>query len=80
MGKKLTTEQLAQTLKTFYEQHQNIAFLIGGPEGLSPDCLKQTTHSWSLSDLTFPHALVRVILAEQLYRAMTILKNLPYHR
>lgn len=79
-GKKLTTEQLAEILKTFYEQHQDIALLIGGPEGLSTGCLKEMTQVWSLSDLTFPHALVRVIIAEQLYRAMTILKNLPYHR
>lgn len=79
-GKKLTTEQLSEVLKRFYEQHQDIALLIGGPEGLSKPCLQQMKQTWSLSDLTFPHTLVRVILAEQLYRAMTILKGLPYHR
>lgn len=79
-GKKISTEALAKTLHGFYEMHQDIAILIGGPEGLSTTCLKHMRQSWSLSDLTFPHALVRVIIAEQLYRAMTILKNLPYHR
>jgi len=79
-GKKMTTEQFSASLKNFYEQHQDIALLIGGPEGLSETCLKQMKHIWSLSDLTFPHSLVRVILAEQLYRAMTLLKGLPYHR
>jgi 23S rRNA (pseudouridine1915-N3)-methyltransferase len=79
-GKVLTTEQFSAALKNFYEQHQDIAFLIGGPEGLSASCLKKMRHIWSLSHLTFPHSLVRVILAEQLYRAMTLLKGLPYHR
>ncbi|MCD6046642.1 MAG: rRNA ((3)-) methyltransferase [Gammaproteobacteria bacterium] len=79
-GKKLSTELLAKELQIFYEEHQDIALFIGGPEGLSQACLKQMHQSWSLSDLTFPHALVRIIIAEQLYRAMTIIKKLPYHR
>ena len=79
-GKKLNTKQFSALLQAFYEDHQNLAILIGGPEGLSQHCLNQMAQSWSLSELTFPHALVRIILAEQLYRAMTILKGLPYHR
>ena len=79
-GKKCTTEQLAKLIDAFYQHSQEIAILIGGPEGLSQHCLDRMQQIWSLSDLTFPHALVRVILAEQLYRVMTIIKRLPYHR
>ena len=79
-GKKFTTEQWTQKIECWYQAHQDIALLIGGPEGLSQTCLAQMKECWSLSDLTFPHALVRVIVAEQLYRAMTIIQGLPYHR
>ncbi len=79
-GKKLNTPALAKQLDTFYQMHQDIAILIGGPEGLSEACLKKMKQLWSLSDFTFPHALVRIIIAEQLYRAMTLIKGLPYHR
>lgn len=79
-GQKLSTENVASDLDRFYQHHQDIAIAIGGPEGLSPDLLKKAHQSWSLSDLTFPHGLARIIIAEQLYRAMTILKKLPYHR
>lgn len=79
-GKTFTTEVLAQHIDGFYQEHQDITVLIGGPEGLSAECLEKVRQSWSLSALTFPHALVRIILAEQLYRAMTIIKKLPYHR
>ena len=58
----------------------NVALLVGGPDGLSPDCLQRAGQSWSLSKLTFPHPLVRVVVAEQLYRAWTLLNNHPYHR
>jgi 23S rRNA (pseudouridine1915-N3)-methyltransferase len=79
-GKKLNTENLATLLQDFYQNHQDIALLIGGPEGLTQECLSKMQQTWSLSDLTFPHSLVRVLLAEQLYRAMTLIKGLPYHR
>ena len=79
-GKKLGTESLAIQLDHFYQDHQDIALAIGGPEGLSQELLSKATQCWSLSDLTFPHGLVRIIMAEQIYRAMTILKKLPYHR
>ena len=58
----------------------NYSILIGGPDGLSPGCLARADQCWSLSDLTLPHPLVRVLLAEQLYRAWTITVNHPYHR
>ena len=58
----------------------NYSLLIGGPDGLSSDCLERAEQRWSLSDLTLPHPLVRVLLAEQLYRAWTITVNHPYHR
>ncbi len=79
-GKKVSTESFSKLLQEFYQAHQNIAFLIGGPEGLSDELLAKVSLRWSLSDLTFPHGLVRIILAEQIYRTMTIHKNLPYHR
>lgn len=79
-GKKLTTEAFADQLKHFYEEHQDITFIIGGPEGLSDTLLTKVSARWSLSELTFPHALVRILLAEQVYRAMTLIKGLPYHR
>ena len=58
----------------------NHSLLVGGPDGLSRQCLERAATRWSLSDLTLPHPLVRVILAEQLYRAWTITVNHPYHR
>ena len=58
----------------------NFSLLIGGPDGLAPRCLEAAAARWSLSDLTLPHPLVRVLLAEQLYRAWTITVNHPYHR
>ncbi len=79
-GKSWSTEQLAESLKRWLESGQNIALMIGGPEGLA-DAVKERAHeSWSLSKLTLPHPLVRVVVAEQLYRAWSILHNHPYHR
>lgn len=80
LGKACSTEQLAQELKTWQGSGQDIAILIGGPEGLAIDCLNQAQQKISLSNLTLPHPLVRVVLAEQLYRATTILKGHPYHK
>jgi 23S rRNA (pseudouridine1915-N3)-methyltransferase len=79
-GKRLTTGQLAQQLQGWQMSGDNYSFLIGGPDGLSPACLSRADQRWSLSDLTLPHPLVRVLLAEQLYRAWTITTNHPYHR
>jgi 23S rRNA (pseudouridine1915-N3)-methyltransferase len=58
----------------------NVSFLVGGPDGLSETCRKRANQQWSLSALTLPHPIVRVVLAEQLYRAWSILNNHPYHR
>ncbi len=80
LGKRITTAQLAQQLEAWQMSGDNYSLLIGGPDGLSPQCLGRATARWSLSDLTLPHPLVRVILAEQLYRAWTITVNHPYHR
>jgi len=79
-GKVWTTPELAEALQRWLAGGQPLALLVGGPEGLS-DMVKQVAHeSWSLSKLTFPHPLVRILVAEQLYRAWTLLNNHPYHR
>ncbi len=79
-GKLLTTEQLADQLAQWQRDGRNIDLLVGGPDGLAPACLQKAEQSWSLSPLTFPHFLVRLIVAEQIYRAYSILTNHPYHR
>ncbi len=79
-GRSWSTEELAQQLSQWQQSGNNIALVIGGPEGLAPEVYQRANARWSLSKLTFPHPLVRVILAEQLYRAWTILQNHPYHR
>lgn len=79
-GRSLSTEMLAERMRDWMQGGRDVAFLIGGPEGLTGTTLEQSDEHWSLSQLTFPHMLVRVILAEQLYRAWTILQNHPYHR
>ena len=79
-GKSLTTLALAKWLGERKQDGRNLSFVIGGPDGLGPEILKKAALRWSLSGLTFPHAMVRVILAEQLYRAQSVLQNHPYHR
>lgn len=79
-GKPWTTPELSQAMKRWLESGQNIALMVGGPEGLSDSVRELARESWSLSKLTFPHPLVRVLVAEQLYRAWSILNNHPYHR
>ncbi len=79
-GQPRTTEQLAAAMEQWMGAGHDTAFLVGGPEGLAGMCLTRAHEVWSLSALTLPHPLVRVILAEQIYRAWSILKNLPYHR
>ncbi len=79
-GKPWTTRQLADCLQNWQENQRLVSLLIGGPEGL-PEAVKlQAKQSWSLSNMTLPHPLVRVVVAEQLYRAWSILHNHPYHR
>jgi 23S rRNA (pseudouridine1915-N3)-methyltransferase len=79
-GAEMTTRELAAWLATRMRDGSDLAFLIGGPDGFAPDVLERSDFKWSLSRLTFPHALVRVVLAEQLYRAHGVLTNHPYHR
>ena len=79
-GKSWSTEQLAKQLTNWKMSGDNYSLLIGGPDGLSTPALERANQRWSLSELTLPHPLVRVILAEQLYRAWTITANHPYHR
>lgn len=79
-GQSWRTEQLADNLANWQQQGSDVSLLIGGPDGLDPACLQRANQRWSLSALTLPHPLVRVVLAEQLYRAWTILQNHPYHR
>ena len=78
-GKSLTTLQLAKWLGERQQDGRNLTFVIGGPDGHGPGILAKANLRWSLSPLTFPHAMVRVILAEQLYRAHSVLQNHPYH-
>lgn len=79
-GSLWSTEELATQLATWRQTGQTIDLLIGGPEGLAPECVHKAKQKWSLSPLTFPHLMVRLIVAEQIYRAYSILQNHPYHR
>ncbi|HSC75365.1 MAG TPA: 23S rRNA (pseudouridine(1915)-N(3))-methyltransferase RlmH [Pseudomonadales bacterium] len=80
LGKPQTTDSLANALRHWQMQGGNTSLLIGGPDGLSTECLNRASQRWSLSGLTLPHPLVRIVLAEQLYRAWSLLHNHPYHR
>ena len=79
-GKSLTTLDLAKWLGQRLQDGRDLCFVIGGADGLGAGVLKGADLRWSLSTLTFPHAMVRVVLAEQLYRAHSVLQNHPYHR
>jgi 23S rRNA (pseudouridine1915-N3)-methyltransferase len=79
-GRALTSEQLAQFLEARARDGRDVAFLIGGPDGLAPEIDARADLRWSLSALTLPHALARVITAEALYRAVMIIRGHPYHR
>lgn len=79
-GQNWSTPDLARQLGEWLRDGRDLALLVGGPEGLATACQERAARRWSLSALTFPHPLVRIILAEQLYRATTILKGHPYHR
>lgn len=79
-GKELNTLELARNLKIWHDDNQDISLFIGGPDGLSKELLSKADFIWSLSKLTLPHPLVRVIAAEQIYRAWSIINQHPYHR
>jgi 23S rRNA (pseudouridine1915-N3)-methyltransferase len=79
-GKPMSTEQVSAWLTERLRDARPVALLIGGPDGLAPSCRERADYTWSLSPLTLPHALVRVVVAEQIYRAMSLLAGHPYHR
>ncbi|MCL6416704.1 23S rRNA (pseudouridine(1915)-N(3))-methyltransferase RlmH [Aestuariirhabdus sp. Z084] len=79
-GRSWSTEQLAEQMQSWRMDGRHVSLLVGGPEGLAPECVARADQKWSLSPLTLPHPLVRVLLSEQLYRAWSILSNHPYHR
>jgi 23S rRNA (pseudouridine1915-N3)-methyltransferase len=79
-GAAWSTEDLAERLEGWMQEGRDLAFMIGGPDGLPDACRNKAQHCWSLGRATWPHALVRVMLVEQLYRAWSITRNHPYHR
>ncbi|CBV42080.1 23S rRNA (pseudouridine(1915)-N(3))-methyltransferase RlmH [Halomonas elongata] len=79
-GKAWSTEQLAEQTERWRLEGRDVALLVGGPDGLEPSLSAQADQRWSLSPLTLPHPLVRILLAEQLYRAWTLMVGHPYHR
>lgn len=79
-GQSWSTEKLAAHLEQWMQEGRDVGFMIGGPDGIDADVMQRADDRWSLGPLTLPHPLVRVVLAEQLYRAWTITQNHPYHR
>jgi 23S rRNA (pseudouridine1915-N3)-methyltransferase len=79
-GTTWSTEQLAENLGSWMGDGRDVGFMIGGPDGISPAIMARADERWSFGPLTLPHPLVRVVLAEQLYRAWTITQHHPYHR
>ena len=79
-GQAWSTEKLAAGLEEWMGEGRDVGFMIGGPDGIAADILQKAHNRWSLGPLTLPHPMVRVVLAEQLYRAWTITQNHPYHR
>lgn len=79
-GRQLSTEQLARRLQDLKSQGKNLSLIIGGPDGLDQSCSERANESWSLSALTLPHTIARIMVVEQLYRANSILQGHPYHR
>lgn len=79
-GRQLSTAELASEIEKLSAMGTELVLLVGGPDGLSEACRARADALWSLSRLTLPHPLVRVIIAEQLYRAVSVIKGHPYHR
>lgn len=79
-GAAWSTKTLAKRLAAWEMGGRDVSLLIGGADGLAPACLERADHCWSLSPLTLPHAIVRVLVAEQLYRAWSLNAGHPYHR
>jgi 23S rRNA (pseudouridine1915-N3)-methyltransferase len=79
-GRSWSTRDLAQQMRQWQQDGDPVALMVGGPDGLAPAVLERARSRWSLSALTLPHAMVRVVVAEQIYRASSLLNNHPYHR
>ncbi len=79
-GREFSSQSLARQLRHWLSAGTDIALLIGGPDGLCDQCKRTADTCWSLSPLTLPHGLVRIVVAEQIYRAWTIIQGHPYHR
>lgn len=79
-GKLWSTSQLSKSLERWQSNGQHVALIVGGADGIADEVKKIAKESWCLSNLTFPHPLVRIVVAEQIYRAWSILQNHPYHR
>ena len=79
-GRALSTAELALEIEKVASLSRDLVLLVGGPDGLSDACRARADAQWSLSKLTLPHPLVRVLLAEQVYRALSVMKGHPYHR
>ncbi|MBL4622690.1 MAG: 23S rRNA (pseudouridine(1915)-N(3))-methyltransferase RlmH [Immundisolibacteraceae bacterium] len=79
-GKSWSTAQVSSQLADWMQDGRSVSLLIGGADGMTEQCLQQADQCWSLSPLTLPHPMVRVILIEQLYRGWSMLQNMPYHR
>lgn len=79
-GRSWSSVELAGRLQSWQAEGHDLSFVIGGPDGIDQNCLRRASSRWSLSKLTLPHGLARVLVVEQLYRAWTLLNGHPYHR
>jgi 23S rRNA (pseudouridine1915-N3)-methyltransferase len=79
-GKQLTSKNLAERLQSWQADGRDLTFIIGGPDGVSDRCRQRADFTWSLSDLTLPHGIARILFSEQLYRAWSLTAGHPYHR
>ena len=79
-GQQWTTLDFAACIKRWMAAGRDVSFLVGGSDGLAQQCQEQADEVWSFSKLTFPHAVMRLLLVEQLYRAWSVINRLPYHR
>lgn len=79
-GQQVTTKGLAEKLEDWLASGQDVALVVGGPDGLEKSLIEQAKWKWGLSKLTMPHPMVRILVAEQVYRAYSVINNHPYHR
>ena len=80
LGKSLSTEAMSARIGAIRDDGRHLSLLVGGPDGLSKECISRADERWSLSALTLPHPLVRIVMAEQIYRVWSVLSGHPYHR